>query len=661
MNKLLAYIPLVCLLIISSCNKEEISELEKRNEELIVQTANLQRQINDLTLEVANLNLANENLSSNNITLSNQVTALQNKISQLEESLNSMTNEYEEALTENDELYDEYLNLINTKNELQVQLDNLVSEINSISCPPIEFTSSSMKSEQLFCTFEEINPISFEFDESVYAFSFIQDSVPEGITILKTSGNVRVIGTPYSDQKDLFSFDLKFTSDQCEEVKRITLARSPNSPEITNLSGLLTQSIETGSSIDPIEYTYGGGAQGLSIEDLPDGLSYSLSGNKYTIVGQINIAGTYSFQVSTISQGGCSEIFETISIEATQAAIATPTVPTPPAGGGGGGGGGSTTQYQLTVNTGANGSVSPTGGTYNDGASVTVTASPDAGYSFVNWTDSSGNELGTDLTYTFNISSDTTITANYEVAYFYLDPNGVTIRCPLAVVGAIGTVNGEQYKKVDRNELLAMRNAGEDLSLVCTSGITSLAQVFRKKGSFNDDISSWDTSSVTSMERLFANAKTFNQDISKWDVSNVTNMFNLLNGANAFNQDISGWDVSSVTSMRGMFRNTHYFNADIGEWDVSNVKFMKEMFHSSLAFNQDISGWDVSSAEDMRQFLHLSQAFNQNISGWNVNNVTKCSRFDLDSQSMDINNRPGFTNCDPDAASDIIDSDKISN
>ncbi|SVA32930.1 uncharacterized protein METZ01_LOCUS85784, partial [marine metagenome] len=41
MKKLLTHIALISLIIISSCNKEEINELEKRNEELIAQTATL--------------------------------------------------------------------------------------------------------------------------------------------------------------------------------------------------------------------------------------------------------------------------------------------------------------------------------------------------------------------------------------------------------------------------------------------------------------------------------------------------------------------------------------------------------------------------------------------------------------------------------------------
>ena len=546
MNKVLTYIALSFALIISSCNKEEINELEKRNEELIAQTASLQKQINNLTLDISNLAADNETLSSNNITLSNQITALQNKINELEDALNSMTNDYEEALTENDELYDEYLSLANSKNELQVQLDNLVSEINSTSCPPIELADLEMTAEQLFCTSQAISPIKLLYDESIYSVSFFQDSIPQGLRVVNINGFVLIDGILNPSPKDLFSFDIIFTSDQCEKVERIVLARSPNSPSIEVLGNLLNQSLSSGNQIQTVEILYGGSAEGLTFSDLPNGLSYSLDGNTYKIEGTINEAGTYSFTASTVNTSGCGELSEIITFEVDQAEPA-PIVPitTPP---GSGGSGGSEIQYQLTVNTGANGSVSPTGGSYNDGESVSVTASPDTGYSFINWTDSSGNELSTNPTYTFNISTDTTITANYQEVLFYLHPNGVTILCPNAAVGAIGTVNGVQYEKVDRNGLLAMRNAGEDLSLVCTSGIASLAQVFRKKGSFNDDISSWDTSSVTTMERLFANARTFNQDISKWDVSNVTSMFNLLNGANAFNQDISGWCVTNISS-----------------------------------------------------------------------------------------------------------------
>ena len=53
------------------------------------------------------------------------------------------------------------------------------------------------------------------------------------------------------------------------------------------------------------------------------------------------------------------------------------------------------TQYTLTVTTGEGGTVSTEGGTYDEGAEVTITATPDEGYEFIGWegSDSVSNSL----------------------------------------------------------------------------------------------------------------------------------------------------------------------------------------------------------------------------------------------------------------------------
>ena len=223
MKKSISFFVIFFLTVVISCNKEEINELEKRNEELITQTNKLQEQIvnlttevNTLTIEVSNLSSSNDILSSSNNDLSNKISDLQNTINELENALNevdndlnNMTNDYEQSEIENNQLYDDYSDLLNSKNELQAQLDNLISEINTISCPPIEYSNSDMKSEQLFCSLEIIDPIKFDFDDEIYTLSYIQDSIPQGVSIIKNPGNVFIYGTPYSDEKDLFSFDLK--------------------------------------------------------------------------------------------------------------------------------------------------------------------------------------------------------------------------------------------------------------------------------------------------------------------------------------------------------------------------------------------------------------------------------------------------------------------
>ncbi|MEX0980998.1 MAG: malectin domain-containing carbohydrate-binding protein [Bacteroidales bacterium] len=70
--------------------------------------------------------------------------------------------------------------------------------------------------------------------------------------------------------------------------------------------------------------------------------------------------------------------------------------------------------YTLTVGASTNGSVtlSPAGGTYEDGTEVTVTAVPDDGYEFIAW---SGDMTGSDNPATITIDGDKSITAQFDV------------------------------------------------------------------------------------------------------------------------------------------------------------------------------------------------------------------------------------------------------
>mgnify|MGYP000692611529 CR=1 FL=1 len=69
-----------------------------------------------------------------------------------------------------------------------------------------------------------------------------------------------------------------------------------------------------------------------------------------------------------------------------------------------------TRQNTLTVSAGDGGSVSTTGGTFASGTQVSITATPNAGYSFSGW---SNGSTANPLTVTLN--SNTSITANFQV------------------------------------------------------------------------------------------------------------------------------------------------------------------------------------------------------------------------------------------------------
>ena len=68
------------------------------------------------------------------------------------------------------------------------------------------------------------------------------------------------------------------------------------------------------------------------------------------------------------------------------------------------------TQYSLTVTAGAGGSVSTSGGTYDDGTSVSIIATPNDGYEFSGWNGSDSSST----TITITINSNTTLEALFS-------------------------------------------------------------------------------------------------------------------------------------------------------------------------------------------------------------------------------------------------------
>ncbi|MDC3238388.1 BspA family leucine-rich repeat surface protein, partial [Flavobacteriaceae bacterium] len=127
---------------------------------------------------------------------------------------------------------------------------------------------------------------------------------------------------------------------------------------------------------------------------------------------------------------------------------------------------------------------------------------------------------------------------------FQLASNNKTIVCDNASIGSSGVVNGKTYTKVNRSTLVSMISGGQDVSCVCTSGITNMQGLFQNNSNFNQDISSWDTSNVNNMQGLFQNAGSFNQDIGYWNVSSMNDqngVNQLFDNAASLNQDLSYW------------------------------------------------------------------------------------------------------------------------
>ena len=89
-------------------------------------------------------------------------------------------------------------------------------------------------------------------------------------------------------------------------------------------------------------------------------------------------------------------------------------------------------QHTVTIGEAVHGSVSGESGTFDYGTKVTLTATHEVGYHFVQWSDGT-----TDATYTFTLTSDTTLTAEFAI-------NQHTVTIGEAENGSVKvTVNGK--------------------------------------------------------------------------------------------------------------------------------------------------------------------------------------------------------------------------
>lgn len=131
------------------------------------------------------------------------------------------------------------------------------------------------------------------------------------------------------------------------------------------------------------------------------------------------------------------------------------------------------TQHTVTVAADDNdkGTVAG-GGSYCENSEVTVTATPKAGYLFVNWTNSSSEVVSSNASYTFNITSNLSLTANFVAC------SGQTVTVSVNN-GTMGSATGAgSYCAGAQVDLVATANSGyRFVEWEVTSGSATLDDV----------------------------------------------------------------------------------------------------------------------------------------------------------------------------------------
>ena len=171
------------------------------------------------------------------------------------------------------------------------------------------------------------------------------------------------------------------------------------------------------------------------------------------------------------------------------------------------------TLYTVTT-TAENGTITGNAGTYEEGAEVTLTATPNRGYRFLNWT--KGGEIVSTLpTYTFTITENIELVANFEA----LTPYTITVETSNVEQGSV-TGGGTYYE-------------GEEVTIKATAvgGF-----VFEKWSDDNTDnprtITVNETATYTASFKV-APARVFAYDLDVVDNGYETLTFSFISNSNA--------------------------------------------------------------------------------------------------------------------------------
>ncbi|MDC1394452.1 BspA family leucine-rich repeat surface protein [Flavobacteriaceae bacterium] len=353
-------------------------------------------------------------------------------------------------------------------------------------------------------------------------------------------------------------------------------------------------------------------------------------------------------------------------------------------------------KYTITLSAGEGGTVSTTGGEYEAGQTVNVTATPQGEYVFTSWSD--GN---TNATRTITVSSNSTLTANFEKKKYPLTVNlegegevleeivnagrtteydsGTTVKLTAQPEdewlftgwsGDIGdidpTENPIQLSIIESKTVTAnfekkkypltvnIEGEGEVLEEIVNSGRTTdydsgTTVKLTAVPSEGWEFAGW-TGAIESTELevqlLVIEAKTlsatFNQKSPIYlDENGIT--IKAYDWANVGDKGIIDgveYTIVNESNLREMVAN----DEDVTKVVTTKIIYMNGMFYNNKSFNQNISSWDVSNVIDMASMFNGTLAFNKDIGNWDVSNVTNMRRlftkstFNVDISNWDVSN-----------------------
>lgn len=191
----------------------------------------------------------------------------------------------------------------------------------------------------------------------------------------------------------------------------------------------------------------------------------------------------------------------------------------------------------ASVNPNGGGTVSGTG-SYNYGASCTVSATASTGYDFVNWTES-GSTVSSSSSYTFTVSQARTLVANFELETFTISASPNT--------SGYGTISGNSgtYSYGDTVSLTATAASGYEFSEWTENGTTVSSNATYTFTATQD----------RTLVAVFVAGNAIEINTTGSDTvylknnSNQTYTWNLTSGNNRYTGSVSGFELNNLKSI----------------------------------------------------------------------------------------------------------------
>lgn len=161
---------------------------------------------------------------------------------------------------------------------------------------------TSANNIQTWCINKTIDPITYNLSGGATGASVA--NLPPGVTYTLTGNVLTIAGTPTSTLNSPYNFTVQTTGNTCLVAQANGIITVEPDHTIAFSTGDTTQSVCLNTPIDPIVYTIGGGANNVIINNLPPGITYTVTGNTVTITGSpTTTAGGPLFQYAIQTTG----------------------------------------------------------------------------------------------------------------------------------------------------------------------------------------------------------------------------------------------------------------------------------------------------------------------------------------------------------------------